>query len=59
MAKAVMVVDLLVGTCICIRKKSIKAKAISPPTLFFLNSFLILKLNLEQPLESFYKKTHP
>ena len=55
-----MVVDMLVGACICIRNKSIKAKAISPPKFFFFfNSFLILKLNLEQPLELFYKKPAP
>ena len=38
-----MVVDLLVGSCICTWNKRINSRAISPLTFFFKNSFLILK----------------
>ena len=41
---ALVVVDLLAGFCINIRKNLIKAKAMSVLTFFFLNNFLILKL---------------
>ena len=43
--KCSVVIDLPAGSCIYTRTKLIKAKAISPLAFFFLNSFLMLKLN--------------
>ena len=56
-ANALVVVDLLAGSCICTWSKLIQPKA--PLAFFFLNYFLILKLTLNAWPKLFYKKVTP